>query len=38
MVELAGSDVNAEDGGENEVKEKVKHCCYVAFMRQVLEQ
>jgi hypothetical protein len=37
MVELAGSDIYAEDGGENEVKEKVKHCCYVAFMRQVLE-
>ncbi len=36
MVELAGSDVNAEDGGENEVKEKVKHCCYVAIMRQVV--
>jgi len=36
MVELAGTDVDAEDGGEDEVKEKVKHCCYVAFMRQVL--
>ena len=36
MVELAGSDVDAEDGGEDEVKEKVKHCCYVAFMRQVV--
>ena len=36
MVELAGADVDAEDGGEDEVKEKVKHCCYVAFMRQVL--
>jgi hypothetical protein len=37
MVELAGTNVNAEDGGEDEVKEKVKHCCYVAFMRQVLQ-
>lgn len=36
MVELAGTDVDAEDGGENEVKEKVKHCCYVAFMRQAI--
>lgn len=36
MVELAGADVDAEDGGENEVKEKVKHCCYVAFMRQAI--
>ena len=38
MVELAGTDVDAEDGGENEVKEKVEHCCYVAFMRLVLEK
>jgi hypothetical protein len=37
MVELAGSNVDAEYGGENEVKEKVKHCCYLAFMRQALE-
>ena len=37
MVELAGTDVDAEDGGENEVKEKVKHFCYVTFMRQVLQ-
>ena len=36
MIELAGTDVNAKDGGENEVKEKVKHCCYVAFMRQAI--
>ena len=36
MVELADADVDAEDGGKNEVKEKVKHCCYVAFMRQVV--
>lgn len=34
MIELADADVDAEDGGENEVKEKVEHCCYVAFMRQ----
>jgi hypothetical protein len=37
MVELAGTDVDAEDSREDEVKEKVKHCCYVAFMRQVLQ-
>ena len=36
MVELADADVDAEDGGKNEVKEKVKHCCYVAFMRQAI--
>ena len=36
MVELAGTDVDAEDGGENEMKEKMKHCCYVAFMRQAI--
>jgi len=35
MIELADSDVDAEDGGENEVKENVEHCCYVAFMRQL---
>lgn len=34
MVQLTDADVDAEDGGENEVKEKVEHCCYVAFMRQ----
>jgi len=36
MVELAGPDIDAEDGREDEVKEKVKHCCYVPFMRQVV--
>jgi hypothetical protein len=35
MIQLAGTNVDAEDGGEDEVKEKVEHCCYVAFMRQV---
>lgn len=35
MVELADTDVDAEDGGEDEVEEKVKHGGYVAFMRQV---
>ena len=35
MVELAGTNVDAEEGGEDEVKEKVEHCCYEAFMRQV---
>lgn len=34
MIELADADVDAEDGGENEVKEKVEHGCYVAFMRR----
>jgi hypothetical protein len=38
MIELADADIDAEDGGEDEVKEKVEHCCYVAFMRQVVSE
>jgi hypothetical protein len=38
MIELADADIDAEDGREDEVKEKVEHCCYVAFMRQVVSE
>jgi hypothetical protein len=38
MIELADADVDAKDGGEDEVKEEVEHCCYVAFMRQVVSE
>jgi hypothetical protein len=33
MVQLAQSDVDAEDGREDEVEEKGKHCRHVVFMR-----
>jgi len=36
MIELAGTNVDAEEGGEDKVKEKVEHCCYVSVMRQVI--
>jgi hypothetical protein len=35
MVQLAESDVDAEDGREDEMEEKGKHCRHVVFMRQV---
>jgi hypothetical protein len=38
MIEFADTDIDAEDGREGEVKEKVEHCCYVAFMRQVVSE
>jgi hypothetical protein len=37
MVKLAETDVDTEDGREDEVEEKVEHCWYVALIRHVVK-